>query len=186
MNPEWHIAAMEARFLKPSLELVEAVFTDHAGPEEGRAVRALVEEIRAKAYHLPELELVMLDGSDALLGYCMFSRFPIEGRYGDELLLLSPVAVRPDVQRQGISKALIERGFALARDMGYAMVMVEGDPRNYNPRGFVTSAPHGVVAGPGIRLPHVSCLMVKPLRDGALGRIRGVVDYGLYDALSEQ
>lgn len=31
--------------------------------------------------------------------------------------------------------------------------------------------------------PHVSCLMVKELVDGALDHISGIVDYSYYDAL---
>ena len=179
------IETVGERYRQPALALVETVFAEHDSPEEGRFVRALVEEIRSKPYYLPELELAMVDDGDAILGYAMFSRFPIEGSYDDELLILTPVAVRTDVQRQHISKELIECGFDRARGMGFSMVLVEGDPRNYNPRGFVTSADHGIVAGPNIHLPHVSCMMVRPLKDGALGRIRGVVDYSIYRTLSE-
>lgn len=179
------IKSMEDRYRLPALELVQTVFTEWDSPEEGRTVRALVEEIRAKPYYIPELELVMVDGTDAVIGYCMFSRFHIEGRYGDELLILTPVAVRTDLQRRHISKDLIEYGLDRARAMGFKAVLVEGDPRNYNPRGFVTSADHGIVAGPNLNLPHVSCLMVNELVSGALEHIHGQVDYGCYDALRE-
>ena len=95
------------------------------------------------------------------------------------------MAVRTDVQRQGISKALIEEGFLRAQAMSFRAVLVEGNPKNYNPRGFVTSADHGIVAGPNIHLPHVSCLMVKELAPRALKEMHGQVDYGFYDALHE-
>lgn len=180
------IKAMEPKYRIPALDMIETVFAAHDSPEEGRFVRRLVEEIRAKRYYLPELELVMVDETDAVIGYAMFSRFHIEGRYEDELLILTPVAVRTDLQRRHISKDLLEYGFGKAAAMGFKAVLVEGDPRNYNPRGFVTSADHGIVAGPNIHLPHVSCLMVKELAPGALGHIHGVVDYGFYDALREE
>ncbi len=177
------IKSMEARYLQPALELVEDVFTQWDSPEEGRTVRTLAEEIRAKKYYLPELELIMVNEEDLILGYAMFSRFHIEGRYEDELLILTPVAVRTEFQRQHISRELIEYGFRKASALGYKAVLVEGDPRNYNPRGFVTSADHGIVAGPGIHLPHVSCLMIKELAEGALAHIHGTVDYSFYDVL---
>ena len=180
------IRPMEPRYLSPALDMVERVFADWDSPEEGRTVRRLAEEIRAKKYYLPELELLMLNEADEILGYAMFSRFHIEGRYESELLLLSPVAVRTDVQRQGISKALIEEGFRRAQAMGFRAVLVEGNPKNYNPRGFVTSADHGIIAGPNIHLPHVSCLMVKELVPGALEGMHGQVDYGFYDTLREE
>lgn len=177
------VRPMEEKYRHSALELVQAVFTGHDGPEEGRAVRRLAEEIRAKAYYVPELELVMTDGADDVVGYAMFSRFPLEGKHDRELLLLSPVAVRTDLQRRHISKRLIEYGFERARELGYRAVIVEGDPRNYRARGFETSADHGIVAGPSVRLPHVGCLMVRELVPGALEHIRGQVDYSMYEAL---
>lgn len=49
-------------------------------------VRTLVEEIRAKKFYIPELELVMVNENDEIIGYAMFSRFHIEGKYENELL----------------------------------------------------------------------------------------------------
>ena len=179
------IQSMEEKYNLPALELVEDVFAVWDGPEERKKVRALVEEIRSKPYYVPALELIMRNEDDLLLGYCMFSRFSIEGRYENELLILTPVAVRTEYQRQHISKELIEYGFDRAREMGFTAVLVEGNPKNYNPRGFITSADVGVVAGPSIHLPHVSCLMIKELSPGALSHIRGTVDYSCYESLHE-
>ena len=70
------IKSMEAKYLQPSLELVEDVFTKWDSAEEGKTVRKLVEEIRSKKYYLPELELIMTDETDRILGYVIFiSRF---------------------------------------------------------------------------------------------------------------
>lgn len=180
---ERQIRHMEKKYLLPSLELVEQVFGEHDGPEEGKMVRALVEEIRSKKYYLPQLELMMVDGEDHILGYVMFSRFHIEGRYEDQLLILTPAAVRADVQRQHISKELIEYGFERAREMGFQAVLVEGNPQNYTARGFEPSYLHNIVAGPNIKLPHPDCLMVKELAPGALENIQGQVDYSFYETL---
>jgi len=170
--------------LEESLELVETVFRESEGEESGKLVRTLVEEIRSKRFYLPELDLVMVDEHDCVIGYAMFSRFHLEGRYENQLLLLSPVAVKTELQRQHISKALIETGFEKAIAMGYEAVLVEGNPRNYHSRGFETSYPHGIVAGPNIDLPAVECLMVKELASGALENIKGIVDYSEYECLS--
>ena len=177
------IKSMEETYLQPALELVEQVFTEHSDAEEGRLVRALVEEIRSKRFYLPELELIMVDEADAVIGYCMFSRFHLEGRYENELLLLSPVAVKTELQRQHISKELIEYGFEQARAMGYRAVIVEGNPRNYRSRGFLTSADFGITAHKSVGLPAPECLMVRELVPGALEQINGVVCYCDYEAL---
>ena len=177
------IKQIENKYLTPTLDLVEQVFTAHSDAEEGKLVRSLVEEIRAKRVYLPELELVMVDEQDDPIGYCNFARFHLEGKYENELLLLSPVAVKTELQRQHISKELIEYGFEQASAMGYKAVIVEGNPRNYRSRGFVTSADHGITAHESIGLPAVECLMVRELIPGGLDGIHGVVSYADYECL---
>lgn len=72
---------MENKYLLESLELVQEVFSEWDSPEEGKVVRRLVEEIRVKKYYVPELELVMVNENDEVIGYAMFSRFHIEGKF---------------------------------------------------------------------------------------------------------
>lgn len=179
------IKSMEPKYLLPAARLVEEVFTEYENEKEGKLVRRLVEEIRSKKYYIPELELVMVDEMEEPIGYAMFSRFHIEGKYEDELLLLSPVAVKTALQRQHISKEILEYGFEIAKKMGFKAVMVEGNPRNYNARGFDSSYKYGVEAGPKIHLPRPECLMLKELEEGALEHISGIVDYSFYETLNE-
>lgn len=177
------IQTIEEKQKREALDFVEKVFTEYQDEAEGREVRALVEEIRRKKFYIPELELVALDESGAIIGYVMFSGFSIEGRYEGELLLLSPAAVRTDLQRQHISKDMIEYGFQQAVKMGYTAVLVEGNPKNYHARGFQTAADFGILPGRSVHLPHIECLMVKELRAGALARIKGIVEYDFYETL---
>ncbi len=181
------IQSMTPAYLERSLRFVEEVFTAYADAREGRAVRALVEEIRSKRYYLPPLDLMMLDGDTGdIIGYAMFSRFHLEGRYEDRLLMLTPVAVKTALQRQHISKELLEYGFEKAVEMGFEAVLVEGNPRNYHARGFMTSCEHGVWAGKKLSqtLPARECLMIKELKPGALDTIHGEVDYSFYRSLT--
>lgn len=179
------IKSMESKYLLSSLALVEDVFSKWDSPEEGTIVRKLVEEIRSKKYYIPKLELIMVNEKDEILGYAMFSRFHIEGKYENELLLLSPVAVKTEYQRQHISKELIEYGFDVALSLGFKAILVEGNPQNYNPRGFQASHKFDIVAGPNLHLPHPDCLMIKELEKGALDSMRGFVDYSFYETLHE-
>lgn len=182
---ERRISTVTERYAAPALDFVERVFTEHQDAREGRTVRRLVEEIRERPYYLPELELVMTDEADGIIGYAMFSRFPLEGKYENELLLLTPVAVKTALQRQHISKELLEYGMAKAAEMGFRAALVEGDPRNYRARGFDTAARYGILAGPTVHLPHIDCLMAAELTPGGLEGISGRVDYSLYPVLLE-
>ena len=178
------IKSIEEQYLLPAAELVEQVFTEHADAEEGKLVRRLVEEIRSKRFYVPELELIMVDGNDEVIGYGMFSRFHLDGKFENELLLLSPVAVKTELQRKHISKELIEYGFEKATGLGYKAVIVEGDPRNYRSRGFLTSADFGITAHESVGLPAPECLMVRELIPGGLAGITGQVRYDLdYECL---
>ena len=69
--------------------------------------------------------------------------------------------------------------------MGFKAILVEGNPRNYNNRGFRSSYKYGIEAGPNIKLPHPDCLMIKELEKGALDSMSGLVDYSFYEALHE-
>ncbi len=178
------ITAMQPQYLEESLDMIERTFTLSENADEGRMVRTLMTEMRRSPWYVPELELIMLQDS-RVIGHVNFTRFPLEGRHSDKLLLLSPVATMTEYQRQGVSRKLIERGFELARGMGFTAVLVEGDPRNYRARGFQTSAGFGITAAERVRLPHPDCLMVRELIPGGLDGVTGAVDYDIYPCLSE-
>lgn len=152
------ITPMDSQHLDESARFVQDVFADAEGRKSAQTVQQLVLEIRSKRFHL-------------------------EGRYENELLLLAPVVVKTDCQRQHVSKDIIEFGFHRAVEMGFKAVIVEGDPQNYKARGFRTSRDLGIVAGKTVALPSPECLMVKELVDGALLHISGIVEYSDYQYL---
>jgi predicted N-acetyltransferase YhbS len=163
--------------------MVRQTFTDSETEEDAAIVANLVMEIRSMDTYVPELEIIMVDETDEVIGYAMFSKFHLGGKYKDELLILTPVAVKTRLQRQHISKDVIEYGFQKATEMGFSAVIVEGNPQNYRSRGFVTSCDYGIVAAESVGLPAPECLMVKELAEGALQNISGVVDYSEYTSL---
>ena len=142
--------------LKPyhtfGMEVATRYFAEYDSVEEAKVVRNLIEEIRAKKYYMPELEFVMVNENDEIMGHVLFSRFHIEGKYENEFLMLTPVSVKTELQRQHISKELIEYGLKKAKDLGYKFCMVEGNPQNYRSRGFLTSADFGIFADDSLEL----------------------------------
>ena len=177
------IKSIDEKHYSEALDFVKKVFTDSEDEESGELVKKLVNEIRNKKYYIPELELIMINENDEIIGYTLFSSFHIEGKYEDELILLSPVAVKTELQRQHISKELIEYGLNKAKELGYKACLVEGNPLNYRNRGFKTSCDYRIYAHESVGLPAPECLMIIELEPGALEHIKGFVSYEFYEAL---
>lgn len=75
------IKSMENKYLQSSLDMIRRTFTNSESAEDAQIVVNLVQEIRANDYYLPELELIMMDENDEVIGYSMFSRFHLEGKF---------------------------------------------------------------------------------------------------------
>jgi putative acetyltransferase len=65
---------------------------------------------------------------------------------------LSPLAVEPSHQRQGVGAALVAVALQTAREGGEPAVFLEGDPNFYGPRGFLTAKSLGF-GRPSPRIP---------------------------------
>lgn len=88
-------------------------------------------------------------------------------------LLLGPLAVTPERRGQGLGRALVGHGLAVARDRGWRLCLVSGDPDYYRPYGFEPASTWGFAMPGPIAAGH---LQVKGLAPNALdGLPRGGV-----------
>ena len=78
-----------------------------------------------------------------------------------DVLVLSPIGVRPDVQRQGVGSDLITSTLTVLGQRREPLVFLEGHPTYYPRFGFRLAADMGFVA-PSVRIPRQS-FMVYPL-----------------------
>ena len=144
--------------------VVEAAF---GSPDEARLVKAL----RASAGYLPELALVATDDDD-VVGHVMFTLTELVD--GTSILMLSPLAVRPDRQRRGIGSALVRKGLRGSAEHTEPLVIVEGDPRYYSRFGFVAASELGLER-PYETIPEAAFQAVR--LPAYVGRARGRVVY---------
>lgn len=70
-----------------------------------------------------------------LVGHVAFTMGSIAGR-NEQVALLGPLAVAPDLQRQGVGTALVREGMRRLAAAGTAQVHVLGDPAYYGRFGF--------------------------------------------------
>lgn len=68
------------------------------------------------------------------------------------VLVLSPVSVRPDRQRAGVGTRLINESMSIVALRDEPLVFLEGDPRYYRRFGFVPGSGLGFTA-PSVRIP---------------------------------
>ena len=144
---------------------------EHAGDEP--AIRALVADafgeprvaelvdgLRASPDWIDGLSFVAeLDGR--LVGHVLFSRSLLDApRRLVDVLVLSPLSVATDVQRQGIGTALVTHGLARVRHRPEPLVFLEGDPAYYRRFGFEAAGPLGF-RRPSLRIPEAAFQVIR-------------------------
>lgn len=122
--------------------------------------------IRSHEDFIPELDLVAeLDGK--IIGNVMYtiSHLTNENGKDKEILTFGPLAVLPEFQRMGIGKALLERSFEIAGNMGYDVIVIFGSPANYAARGFKSCRKFNICLEGDI---FPTGMLVKELKEGVL------------------
>jgi putative acetyltransferase len=130
--------------------LIDAAFGDTETSE-------FTARIRASAGYLPELTFVADDDGE-LVGFTMLSYVRSGAR---DVLILTPMAVRPDRQRAGVGKQVVRAAIAAAEERGEPVVLVEGVPSYYPQFGFRSASELGFQR-PDPRIPEAAW-MALPL-----------------------
>ncbi len=124
----------------------------------------LAHVLRESNDFIPELSLVCeVDGE--VVGSVMYSKSKLTDAKGKvtPTLTFGPIGVLPAWQRKGVSCALLERSFEIARELGYPAIIIFGDPANYVPRGFRSCMKYNVYVGDNY---FPTAMMVKELTPG--------------------
>jgi len=134
----------------------------------------LVENLRRSADFVPQLSLVAID-TGQVVGHILFSVVAIETKEGAvPALALAPMAVRPELQNQGIGSELARDGLERCRSLGHRIVVVVGHPTYYPRFGFSPARARGLEAP--FPVPDEAFLALE-LVPGALDGVAGVVRY---------
>ena len=94
----------------------------------------------------------------------------VEGCPDATAVVLAPLAVHPDLQRQGAGSLLIRQGLQELEAAGADVVLVYGDPDYYGRFGF--AAGHNIPAP--YKLSYPDAWMACELQTGKLKEISGV------------
>ncbi len=130
--------------------LIDAAFGD-------TETSVFTRRIRESPGYVPELTFVADDGGE-LVGFTMLSYVRAGTR---EVLILTPMAVRPDRQRGGVGKQVVRAAVAAADARGEPVILVEGVPSYYPQFGFRSASALGFER-PDPRIPEAAW-MALPL-----------------------
>lgn len=134
----------------PAVEaVVEAAFGEH-----GQAINDVMARLRGVEDMAVEL-VALADGE--VVGCVALSRAWLDARERlVDVLVLSPLAVAPDRQGQGIGGRLLDAVPAEAERLGVPLVFLEGAPDYYGTRGWEPAADHDLER-PSRRIPEPAC-----------------------------
>ena len=97
----------------------------------------IVHTLRQHKDFIRELDYVaIVDGR--IVGNIMYTHASLANEKGESLDIASfgPVSVHPAYQRQGIGSRLIQHSLLAAKDLGFKVIAIYGDPHNYCKHGF--------------------------------------------------
>jgi len=139
--------------------------------KEADLVRDLLHDLSAK----PVLSLLAFQKNRAL-GHILFTTAQLSGSQDSaSIVILAPLAIVPDTQKQGIGGKLIEKGLELLSKSGVDLVFVLGHPEYYPRYGFKPAGDLGFEAPYPIPDVHANAWMVQALRSGVIGSVSGKV-----------
>ncbi len=151
---------------------------------------------RADSGFIPELSLV-LEQDGELLAHVMFawSKILVDAdslkHAGEDLKMMTfgPISVRPDMQRKGIGKMLLDYALQLAQKMGGGCVAMCGNIQFYGKCGFVVATSKGIryAEDPEGDAPYFLIRELTPgFLDGVHGSYRDPEAYFVSDSLAEE
>ena len=130
-------------------------------PSPTSTVADLVDALQADEAGREGASLVAVDDDDQVVGHVQLSRSWLDAPTRLlEVLVLSPLAVAPHRQGQGIGGALVRAAIEAADELGAPLLFLEGSPRYYPRFGFAPGGPLGFIR-PSVRIPEAAFQVVK-------------------------
>ena len=124
---------------------------------------------------VPELDLVM-EQDGQIIGHVMYMRAAITANNGREIPIMTfgPISIRPDLQRRGLGKHLLETSMENAMALGAGALCIEGNLDFYGKSGFVVAGTRGIRYHGEPDQEIVPYFLLKELKPGFLKGVTGV------------
>lgn len=111
----------------------------------GCSEHLILHKLRQSPQYVPQLDCV-LEHEGRLVGHIAYAEGTLtdEAGHAQPLLLFGPVSVLPQYQNHGFGGALISGTLEQAKQLGYAAVVITGNPAYYRRFGFEPASAHGI------------------------------------------
>lgn len=158
---------------KEVYELITEAFAtaEHADGTEQDLVAAL----RKGNAFLPELSLVA-EVDKKIVGHILFTKAKLNDT---TVLVLAPLSISPQYQKQGIGTALIMEGHKIARELGYAYSLVLGSAAFYPRVGYVPAQQIGIEVPEGIPAENFMAMKLLENADPICGAVAYAKEFGM-------
>ena len=135
----------------------------------------VVHVLRSDPDFVPELDLVM-ERDGQLIGHVLYMRAKIMADDDREIPMMTfgPISIRPDLQRQGLGKYLLDASMERARELGAVALCIEGNIEFYGKSGFVVAGTKGIRYHEQPEQEIVPYVLLKELQPGFLDGVTGI------------
>ena len=135
----------------------------------------LVAALRNGDAFVPELSLIA-EMDEKIVGHILFT----EAKVGDDtVLVLAPLSVLPEFQKQGIGTALIEEGHKIAREMGYQYALVLGSDTYYPRLGYLPAVQFGIEIPEGMPSTNFMAIKLQENAKSVSGSVTYAKEFGI-------
>ena len=157
----------------------DAIYEINKQAFNGEVEAKLIDTIRDSNNFVSDLSLVALK-DNKIVGHILFSQAKIKNKETEKpILILAPIAVLPEFQKQGIGSLLVKKGLQISQNLDYDIVTLIGYPEFFSLFGFVPARSKGLEVFFKTAVPD-EAFMVYELKKDALKEIKGIVEFPSY------
>lgn len=129
----------------------------------------VLHKLREDKCFIPELDYVM-EADGRIVANIVYAKAKVDEH---PVIIFGPVSVLPAYQGKGYGKKIISYTLDKARELGYPLVLITGNPDYYKKYGFESASKHGIFYEGMDKTEECSFFMVKILDNEKAKPIRG-------------
>lgn len=133
----------------------------------------VVNKLRNEDYFVKDLDYVLEENGE-IIASIFYAEAKIKGGTETKVLTFGPVSVKPSYKKKGYGEKLINFTLEKAKDLGYAAVIITGNPDYYKKYGFVPCLNYDIYYDGTDKNEPAPFFMIKVLDEKKVDAIKGV------------